>query len=403
METIFPNGTGFQGLFFAGWHRSPAGQITRTGTVVVKRTYDIQASLDPAAGRLTPSEAPLPVFMLDQPEGLVVNPDFESGIDGWTAAPGVTVAQGEGDGNHFLVVGGAANGRVAQTIDLGAPLRGRDFVLSFKARADAATSVAGVRLEAGGQTICEAGGPLTAQWQPLDEPGIWPNTVGASSLTVVLRGAADAGRQVHYDDVTLTHIGYEHDMAADKPAGDVIVLPGENRLPQEVQVNGTPWQRRPAGEPGLLRVFGWERRDTGPREANGAFPANDSAYPLPRPLPDGFANLYYNGYRRGPRLEVSAQAPGFLPAAAQVRLVRSGSADYAFHLAGEILEASYFHYSGTGADLEARWQAQAVAMNLDTLVIEPDNDRCYAVWRGVWELDERPEDSYRRLVVTVRN
>ena len=40
-----------------------------------------------------------------------------------------------------------------------------------------------------------------------------------------------------------------------------------------------------------------------------------------------------------------------------------------------------------------------VAVNLDTLVIEPDEDRCYVVWRGVWQYDEFPEDTYRRLVV----
>src|SRR5690606_30174351 len=181
------------------------------------------------------------------------------------------------------------------------PLRGRAFALSFRAKADVATSIAAVQLEAGGQVICQTGGALSTAWQPFDGSGTWPNSVGATTLTLVLRGAADAGRQVHYDDVTLTHIAYEHDMAADKPAGDIIVLPTADRVPEEVRVNGAAVLRRPAVEAGLLRVFGWEVRDTGPREADGAFPSSDSAYPLPAPLPSGFNNLYYNGYRRAPR------------------------------------------------------------------------------------------------------
>jgi hypothetical protein len=401
METIFPTDTGFEGLFFVGWHRSPAGQITRTGTVVLKRTYDIDADADPALGALTPSESPLPVFMLDQPEALVLNPDFESGVGDWTPEGSATVAQGEADGNKFLVVGGT-NVRVTQAIDLGSALRGREFVLSLKAKADAATSIAGVRLEAGGQVLCEISGPLTTQFQTLDGSGVWTNSLGATSLTVVLKGAVDAGRQVHYDDITLTHIGYEHDMCADKPAGDVIVLPGADRLPQEVQVNDAALLRRPASDPpALLRVFGWELRAEGLRKMDGAFPEPDSAYPLPRPLPDAFLNLYYNGYRRTPREAVSPLPPGYLPASARVRITRSSGGHYGFQLNGEALAASYFYYSGTGDDVEARWQSRAVAMNLDTLVVEPDDDRGYAVWRGVWEYDERPEDSYRRLVVTV--
>jgi hypothetical protein len=398
METIFPTETGFEGLFFAGWHRSAGGQITRTGTVVVKRTYDVQPDPDPALGTLTPSESPLPVFMLDQPEALVVNPDFEGGIDNWTPEGSATASHGEADGAKFLVVGGT-NGRVTQTIDVGAPLRGREFVLSFKAKADAATSIAGVRLEAGGQVLCEAGGALTTNWQPLPPgTGVWPSNLAATSLTVVLKGAADPGRQVHYDDVTLTHIGYEHDLGADKPAGDVIVLPSENRAPQEVQVDGSVRQRRPAGD-ALLRVFGWEHRDEGPRKVDAAFPEPDSAYPLPQPLPAGFQNRFYNGYRRTPRDVVSGAAPGYLPAGARVRITRSSGGDYGFRLGGEALDAAYFYYSGTGDDVEARWQSQPVTMNLDTLVVEPDDDRCYTVWRGVWEFDERPEDTYRRLVV----
>jgi hypothetical protein len=402
METIFPTDAGFEGFFFVGWHRGTGGAITRTGTVVVKRTYEAQPDANPAAGRLVPADDPLPVFMVDQPEGLLENADFEAGTDGWTVAAGVSIRQGAEDGNHFLAVSGTANGRVTQAIDLGGPVRGRSFVLSLKAKADAATSVAGVQLEAGGSVICTIGGPLSTGWQSLDPAeGVWPNGVGASSATLVLRGAVDAGRTVHYDDITLTEIGYEHDMAADKPAGDVIVLPSQNIAPSEVQVDGSAWLRRPAAEAGVLRVFGWERRDDGPRNDDAAFPDGAAAYPLPQALPGGFQNLFYNGYRRAPRQQVSASPPPYLPSEGAVRLIRDGASDYGFRLGGESLNATYFYAASPSADIESRWQRRSVPMHLDTLVIEPDDDGCYAVWRGIWEFDERAEDSYRRLVVSL--
>jgi hypothetical protein len=40
-------------------------------------------------------------------------------------------------------------------------------------------------------------------------------------------------------------------------------------------------------------------------------------------------------------------------------------------------------------------------MNLDTLVVEPESNRCYAVWRGVWDFEEVPVEAYRRLIVEV--
>ncbi|MCP4709351.1 MAG: DUF2169 domain-containing protein, partial [Planctomycetes bacterium] len=52
-----------------------------------------------------------------------------------------------------------------------------------------------------------------------------------------------------------------------------------------------------------------------------------------------------------------------------------------------------------GPDDDTAWIKQSVTMNPDTLVIEPEIDRCWIVWRGVWPFDNHNEDAYRRLKV----
>src|SRR5215208_3392568 len=192
METMFPADDGIAGLFFIGWHRSPSGAITRTGTVVVKRSYDVAPDgADPANGSVSPAAEAQPVFMLDQPEGpLVQNGDIEAGVANWTAGAGVVVAQqAENGGNHYLAVTGAVNGTVRQVIDVEAALAGRAFVLSFKAKADANTSIANVRLEVGATSRCVISENLTTAWQTFSAIDTWPNDLADTSLTLVLRAA----------------------------------------------------------------------------------------------------------------------------------------------------------------------------------------------------------------------
>ena len=78
----------------------------------------------------------------------------------------------------------------------------------------------------------------------------------------------------------------------------------------------------------------------------------------------------------------------------------NGGTLYSFVLGNESVSARYYYYDGDGPDKENRWRQVSVAeVQLDTLVVEPDEDRCYAVWRAVWNYDERAEDAYRRLLV----
>jgi hypothetical protein len=193
---------------------------------------------------------------------------------------------------------------------------------------------------------------------------------------------------------------YEHDLAAFKPEGDVIVLGfTTGGGPSTVRVANQTWFGRnvAATDPDL---FGWQARDQNPRLGEGAFPPNDSDYPLASPLPGGFNNLYYNGYRRDARQVVAVP---YVPAAAPILLARGGTS-YGFTLGHETINARIFFYGGTGPDEECHWRRHTVLMSLDTLVIEPEHNRCYTLWRGVWGLDDLVPDpgAYRRLVVTAQ-
>ena len=61
METIFPEAAGVESFFLMS-HRMTGGTLEQTGTVVVKRTYDV----NPTTGALTPASAALPIFDSDQ-------------------------------------------------------------------------------------------------------------------------------------------------------------------------------------------------------------------------------------------------------------------------------------------------------------------------------------------------
>jgi hypothetical protein len=191
---------------------------------------------------------------------------------------------------------------------------------------------------------------------------------------------------------------YEHDLEPYKPEGDVVVLGFTGGVGiVSVQVQNQTWLRRflVALDPHL---FGWQLRSEVPRIGEGAFPPNDTDYPLPNPLPAGFTNRYYNGYRR----DSSQLNPlPYVPAGASVFIERGGT-QYGFTLGSEVVTAKYSYYPGTGPDDDCRWRNQSIPMHLDTLVIEPDANRCYTVWRGAWNFDERSVSDYRRLLVAAQ-
>ncbi|MBI5960848.1 MAG: hypothetical protein HY866_19070 [Chloroflexi bacterium] len=198
-------------------------------------------------------------------------------------------------------------------------------------------------------------------------------------------------------------IQYEHDLAGYKPEADLIVWRFIGAVgTQQVRVNGNLWLQRAIAALDLpleYALFGWEPRIDSPRATEGAFPTDENAYPLPAPLPAGFNNRFYNGYLRAAAL---AAPFAYFPPGASITIIRAGVTDYRTTLRTESLTATYYVYSGSGPDVEERWQPHAVTMNNDTVVISPQDDQCYVVWRGVWPFANHPETDYRRLEVTLQ-
>jgi hypothetical protein len=247
--------------------------------------------------------------------------------------------------------------------------------------------------------------------------GIWPSDLEATEIDVVLRMATNSLRTVIYDEVQLeersyrtrwdsnTIARYEHDLAAFKPEGDVVVLGLATATGSfNVRVDGGTWFSRnmASASPPKKALVGWEPTLLDPRKAQaGDFPAADGV------LPANFSNRYFNGHRRDrndptPGVdEVIAAADPFpyLGASSQVTVSLGGPPIYSVQLRGDAASASVYRYSGSGEDTEQNWISQPVEMRADTVVVEPESPRCYLVWRGVWPFDDHPEDAYRRLVV----
>lgn len=429
MEARFTTAKGYAGMFLLG-HRKDGAQVTeRTGTVVLKRTYDV----DPTNGRLSPSAQTLPVFTQDRPDNFVLNGDFEmsqaelgegeknpSKPGGWRedGATAELAPQQGLNNSSALKLTGPLNSRVTQTILFDEPLGGRLFTFSFSARYARETNstttpanITGVQLETDGSApICVHNATLSTAATRYALTGTWPAALEAKQMRVVLRASAVAERIVFYDDVQVEERGYatrwdaktvlryEHDLAAFKPEGDLVVV-GLTDVASltRASVDGVTWFERLV-PPGAREkaLFGWQSRQTPPRKDEmGTFPSNPQAYTLADPLPAQFLNRFYNGYRRD---AAKLSRIPYFPPAANVLLDRSGGSDYRVMLGGEAVSTAFYVYEGAGPDDEQAWGREDVPMNLDTLVIEPEANRCYAVWRGVWGFDKYSESVYRRVV-----
>ena len=429
METIFPTGTGYAAMFLVSVRKNPATptEVQRTGTVVLKRTYAINSTTQTVA----PDSHALPIFMQDRSANLLLNSDFESPLfdgDGkpidWLPENAVIEPFTDPDVPDpdppypWLQVTGSPSGRVVQKLTFDEPLGGRAFTFRLEASANTTTQIQNLQLEADGNSggtvnLCTLDSSVTTKMSKKQRSGSWPAELEATEMRIVLRPASTAGVTVWYDHVQVeersyetvynpaTTLLYEHDLAAYKPEGDLIVLgyagaagSNNNRV---VRVNGTTYLSRRTLSSTFLppekSLFGWEERvgETREREKQaGTYPP-----PPQEALPPDFDNRFYNGYRRD-----AANTPlAYLPAAAQIEIERGSSVTYSFRLAGDTAAASYFTYRGSGPDDKDHWQQTSVPMHLDTLVIEPEKNRCYAVWRGVWPYDSRPEEEYRRLLV----
>ncbi len=450
METIWPTDKGFEGLFLVGFRKALSDPVKteRVGYAILKRTYDI----DFVSKELKPSENPLPIFMRDEPENRVMNGDFgvtEKDLTNtgsslhpafWESrnmnaqrvrTPGESDDASDDQNYTVSLQGSDPNGEFTQTVVFKESVAGRTFTLSLYLWTDFPSAhVDNIHLLAEGATpICVINGLIGNTPQRLLATGMFPPDLNAKEVKIVLRLSrrTDTGAltPTYYNRVQLEERPYatrwdssfvlkvENDLVPYKPEGDVIVSGYSTDASLcSLAINGAVWLRRTNTRVSDKSLFGWEPRADSAhperrKELAGAFSSDPNDYPPewpvtdPRkdPLPGGtepFDNRFFNGYLRVARVPGSLT---YIPSGANVAIVRNGAMDFSAGLPDESLTARYYVDTGSGSDPETMWASTRVDMNMDTLVLEPEINRCYAIWRGVWNFDDYEESRYRRLEV----
>ncbi len=422
-------------MFLIG-HRIVENQSQQVGTVIVKGTFQ---DMD-APKALSSAEEQMPIFLKDVPFNVVRNSDFE-GVDPdnneiqfWQAIGGEVVSEtsewvGE-EGKSARLIASSESARLTQTLTFDQSLGGRTFILSFYAKADAAVTVNGFRLQSGesGRSICHVSATLNSAFQRfISEPEAWPADETATEVEVILPGSSDPTNPVYFDRVQVeeaaiatrwdedTVFRYEHDLAPFKPFADVIVLGAASppdRPPDHptgvwfavVETSsGQQFEKRydATGAPAAAQfptktVFGWFPRGQEPRlgEAGENLEQFD---PTEKVLPDNFQNTFYNGYERllsgtvplpylanGTQLAIRSERrpPPPEPVSFTVRLPASRPT------------ATLTVLNGSNQEEE-----QNVPLVLDTVTIEPERDRYMVVWRGTWLFEEAFKERYIKLTV----
>lgn len=402
----------------------------RVLTGIVKGTF--------AAGgtQATPAAAQLPIFVQDIFFNIVRNSGFSEGaqltrddtvitpVAAWIST-GPTITHLAAD--EVMRVSGA--GRVMQPVACGWPLGGRTFALRVTARASAAVTVAGIRLEtASGAAIFAAGRSLSTSFTTFTDVATWPLGVEESEALLVLEGAA--GVTVDYDAVQLNEGGavlpadgrdpvrFEHDLTIFKPRADVVILGAP--VPPLPGPLGGDWEERvvigattltarfedgaltrlnsvalPATLPwsGATPItLGWQNRAAG-----GGTSATRQSYAgtnlasfdaSTMELPQNFDNRFFNG-----ALLAGADAPFAHIVAASVTVESRGEYDNGVGGTATATRTTTLHLPPapqmtvtfrTGAAENAPETNSVVSMSLDTLVYDKGSAQFYAVWRGVW-------------------
>lgn len=391
MNTVFPETPGLSGAFLLGWRRRPgsgvsADNIEQVFSVIVKQAYTVAASgTDPALGTLAPWDGGDEIFEGDFPGNFLQSAEFGNGAAHWSTTGGATAVFADGTAQ----VDRAGAGDMRQTVVFGRQMRDRGFGVAIKAEAAAGLALPRPLIVASSSTVAQVDAEVfpAAGSQPVDlgAYGRAGAAVTATSLSARYPTLDIDGEVVIYSEAAVTTVEYESDLVPFKPEADLIVIADAPPLPINMSVNGMVRFSQEFLVSQELTGLGWEDRMDTPREAEGGnFEAMTQA------LPDDFSNSYYNGYRRD---RCQGGAVPFLSAGDEVTLTLDGGALYSFTLPAEVPALRHAWFTGAGKDDPCLWKYRDVAIVLDTLVIEPDRDHAYVVWRACWPVDEDPDGS----------
>lgn len=203
---------------------------------------------------------------------------------------------------------------------------------------------------------------------------------------------------------------FESDMAPYKPYVDLVVR-HHYSTGDTCRVSVEPplgierlWFLRAGAAPGMPdrdaghHMFGWENRALEERRLL-AIDTGDN----PPPNAPVFSNHYFNGYRR--RFLQGAIPPATVAPGSIIRISRqtgSHTTTLALTLGQEQMRAHVFVADGRSPDKQRFWCRRGIpALRADTLVISPQTEEAYVVWRGIWPYDLYPADRYRMLEVSL--
>lgn len=224
---------------------------------------------------------------------------------------------------------------------------------------------------------------------------------------------ADALVSVSHDGDSYNITDFESDMAPYKPRVDVVVRRYYSNG-DSCQLHVTPpggaaqlWFSRAGAVPDYdeldipdldarRHMFGWELRALAPRRLQ-AIDADDDP-PADAPV---FDNRFFNAYRRN--FAQGAYPAATIAAGSTIRITRSGSSNLELRLGQEQLRAFIYVAEGRSPDRKRFWCRREIsAPSIDTVVMSPQSNEAYVVWRGIWDYGLFPQDRYRELEVSLK-
>lgn len=222
-----------------------------------------------------------------------------------------------------------------------------------------------------------------------------------------------------YNCVQYSTASYQADIAVYKPYADLIVrnyyTPGDS-CSVHVTADGAAeqlWFSRSGDvgnnpetgmpDPDLLRhMFGWENRGLAPRRALAAKQDSEDPEKFKPPAQSPvFDNAFFNCYRRNfAQTDNPAQT---FSRGSRVRISRTGHSPLQFTLGNEQISARLLLADKKHPDKKRYWCRHHITnIRADTLVVSPDEQRAYMLWRGIWPYEQFETESYRQLDVTVQ-
>lgn len=217
--------------------------------------------------------------------------------------------------------------------------------------------------------------------------------VYADEGTEILELNADGDLEAVEFDIT-----YEADIALEKDQVDIVVerFRGSPPVTGSVTVDGTIWLSRAGDLSGRdvdRNLFGWHRRDEGPR-------AITSDTTLPGNAMDGYGPIFNNVYRRSNGFLRPVANNASLPPGGTVTITNADDT-YSFVLPDPLgLQARYFTYCGHGTDKLPFWNPSAlIDLRADTLIVAPVDNTAVLLWRGSWDFAAHDPALYRSIQI----